>query len=560
VIVLKKRRIRIMKYLFLYLSFLIFSVACLLLAPIERANSETVQNNLYTVGINDIIAIHVAGFSNLSITAKVTLDGTIAYPNLGTIYVKDKTLPEIEKEITTKLSDGYVKFPVVTVSLVKSESKKVFIHGEAKSGSLLYQKDLSVIKALSLIGGIGESGRFGKIKIRRKREKGAGYKVIAEVGINDGIIKDSKIEDMLLQPDDIVIIERSETFFVQGPVIRSGEYVLEDDTTVSRVLSLAGGIAEAGLHGKIKIMRKQAEKPGYSVVAESPLDNGVIVNSKMEDMLLQKDDILKVERSDSFFLQGEVMRTGQAVLEYGMTLGRALTIAGGIAENGMYGKVKIRRIQENTSAYADIIELALDNGVILDSKAEDMLLQKDDIVKVEPSETIFVEGEVVKPGQYVLEHGMTVGRAVTIAGGIAEGGLHGKVKVRRKRKNEPGYDDIEVNIKGIIEGTQTGDMLLQADDILIVERSKTYIMYGEVNSIGEYPIADNTTVFSAIIQAGGISKFGSESRVNILRPLRDSGKMEKIAVNIKKLLDGDLSVDVPLEPGDIVVVSEARLF
>jgi len=302
-------------------------------------------------------------------------------------------------------------------------------------------------------------------------------------------------------------------------------------------------------------MRKKKGRAGHSVVAESSLDNGVLTNQEIEGFLLQPDDIFKVERSDVFFIQGPVGHAGQYILEYGMTVGRAITLAGGIAEIGLYGKVVIRRTQDDKPGYRDVIELALDNGVIVNREMEDMPLQKDDIVKVEPSETIFVEGEVANPGQYVLEYGMSVGRAITVAGGISEGGQHGKVKVRRKRTEGLGYDDMEIDIKGIIEGTLTGDMLLQPDDILIVERSKTYIMYGEVNRIGEYPLENDTTVFKAIIQAGGVGKFGTESGIKILRPAKNGMGLEAIKVNIKKFLDGDVTADVPLEPGDVVIVS-----
>jgi polysaccharide export outer membrane protein len=452
-----------------FLSFILFMTVGLVISFTPVLEAQLSEDELYKVGVGDVINITVMGHKDLSLLVTVAGDGTIAFPHLGTVYVKDKTLQKIEKEITKELGAGYIKLPIVSVSLISSVSKRIFIHGEVtRIGAMPFEKDISIIKALSL----------------------------------------------------------------------------------------AGGISDNGLHGKLKVRRKQEGKSSYKVVVESDLDNGSIMNSEVEDFLLIPDDILIVERSDTFFIQGEIAtKSGAQVLERGMTVSRALALVGGIAENGLYGNVKLRRKREGSTGYFDVKEADLDNGVLVDSEMEDMLIQPDDILKVERSESFFIEGEVAVPARYVLEFGMTVGRAITVAGGITEGGLYGKVKVRRKRESEAGYKDIEIDIEGVIEGSETENMILQPDDILIVERSKTYIVYGEVNRIGEYPLKDDTTVLKAILEAGGFNKWGSESRVKVLRPKDDGKGFETIKVDIEDVLDGDLTADISLSPGDIVIVS-----
>jgi polysaccharide export outer membrane protein len=443
-------------------------IICFAILSTSSAEAQTYEGQLYKVGIGDKISVNVIGHSDLSIITSVAIDGTIAYPHLGSIFVKDRTLSEIEEEITEKLSAGYIKYPVVSVSLVQSESKRIFILGEVgRIGAMPFEKDMSIIRALSLAGGIREEGLHGKVKVRRKQDGKSSYKVVLESDLDNGNIKSSEVEDFLLEPDDILIVERSDTFFIRGEVVSSGRLILERSITVSRALALAGGIREEGLHGKVKVRRKRGGSSAYIDVKEANLDDGVLTDSEMEDMLLQPDDILKVERSETFF----------------------------------------------------------------------------------------IEGEVAAPNRYVLEYGMTVGRAITVAGGITEGGLYGKVKVRRKREGESGYDDIEIDIQGIIKGSETENMVLQPDDILIVERSKTYIMYGEVNRIGEYPLNNDTTIFKAILEAGGFNKWGSESRVKVLRPVDDGKGFETIKVDIEEVLDGDPTADIFLSPGDIVIVS-----
>jgi len=91
---------------------------------------------------------------------------------------------------------------------------------------------------------------------------------------------------------------------------------------------------------------------------------------------------------------------------------------------------------------------------------------------------------------------------------------------------------------------------------LIESRSKNYTISGEVVTPGNYPLGENTTVLKAISIAGGFTRFGSSSRVKILRPRKDRPGYRQIKVDIKAVMDGDARADIVIEAGDIIVVSE----
>ncbi|PKL39673.1 MAG: polysaccharide export protein, outer membrane [Spirochaetae bacterium HGW-Spirochaetae-1] len=91
---------------------------------------------------------------------------------------------------------------------------------------------------------------------------------------------------------------------------------------------------------------------------------------------------------------------------------------------------------------------------------------------------------------------------------------------------------------------------------LIESRSKNYTISGEVVTPGNYPLGENTTVLKAISIAGGFTRFGSSSRVKILRPRQDRPGYRQIKVDIKAVMDGDARADIVIEAGDIIVVSE----
>ncbi|MBP7736593.1 MAG: polysaccharide export protein [Spirochaetes bacterium] len=91
---------------------------------------------------------------------------------------------------------------------------------------------------------------------------------------------------------------------------------------------------------------------------------------------------------------------------------------------------------------------------------------------------------------------------------------------------------------------------------LIESRSMNFTVSGEVIRPGSYQLQEKTTVLKAISIAGGFTRFGSKSRVKLLRPFPDKPGYDSIKINLQKAMNGDAKEDVILKPGDIVVVSE----
>ncbi|MCK5218626.1 polysaccharide export protein [bacterium] len=87
-------------------------------------------------------------------------------------------------------------------------------------------------------------------------------------------------------------------------------------------------------------------------------------------------------------------------------------------------------------------------------------------------------------------------------------------------------------------------------------RSRKFFVYGEVLKPGSYPIEENMTVLRAISMAGGFSRFGSSSRVKVLRPRKDGPGYDTLKINVNAVMKGNASEDLLLSQGDIVVISE----
>lgn len=88
--------------------------------------------------------------------------------------------------------------------------------------------------------------------------------------------------------------------------------------------------------------------------------------------------------------------------------------------------------------------------------------------------------------------------------------------------------------------------------ILTEMNSKRVYLIGEVGRTGPLEMTPGMTLLQAIATAGGLSDFANTKKIYILR--REDGQQKKIPVHYKQALRGDLSLNLPLKPGDTIVV------
>lgn len=79
---------------------------------------------------------------------------------------------------------------------------------------------------------------------------------------------------------------------------------------------------------------------------------------------------------------------------------------------------------------------------------------------------------------------------------------------------------------------------------------------GEVNSPLAVPYRENLRVLDLLVSVGGLSDFAAANRSNLVRQTAN-GQVE-CRVRIKSLLAGDMSENIPVYPGDVLVIPETR--
>jgi polysaccharide export outer membrane protein len=80
---------------------------------------------------------------------------------------------------------------------------------------------------------------------------------------------------------------------------------------------------------------------------------------------------------------------------------------------------------------------------------------------------------------------------------------------------------------------------------------------GQVATPQAVPYREGMTVLDAVLAVGGLGEFAAGNRGKIVRV--EGGKQQEIKVRIGDLVNkGDVSQNLPLKPGDVLVVPESR--
>jgi polysaccharide export outer membrane protein len=78
---------------------------------------------------------------------------------------------------------------------------------------------------------------------------------------------------------------------------------------------------------------------------------------------------------------------------------------------------------------------------------------------------------------------------------------------------------------------------------------------GQVGKPQAIPYREGMTVLDAVLAVGGMSEFAAGNRAKIVRA--ENGKQREIKVKLSKLVDGDMSQNVALQPGDVLVIPQS---
>jgi len=167
------------------------------------SQSSAVNPSTYRVGAEDLLEITVWREDALKRDVLVRPDGGISYPLIGEVQAAGKTVDELREEITKRL-EKFVPDAAVSVTVLKTGSQRIYVLGKVtKPGEFPVGRNVDVLQALSMAGGLTPFADTNGIRIMR-RDGDRQSTLPFEYG---RVIRGEKLEqNVLLRAGDVVVV------------------------------------------------------------------------------------------------------------------------------------------------------------------------------------------------------------------------------------------------------------------------------------------------------------------------------------------------------------------
>ncbi len=170
-------------------------------AQLEAANAD------YVIQPLDVIRIQIYQEPDLNRELKVSQDGTVLMPFIGTVEVKNKTIRQAQ-ELIRKLYDAdYLVNPQVNITVLEYSQRRVEVFGSVSNpGIIVFPKEegLTLTAAISLAGSFTRLANKKAITIRRTAPDGK-IETIGPINV-DELTKGDSANTYPLQPGDVITV------------------------------------------------------------------------------------------------------------------------------------------------------------------------------------------------------------------------------------------------------------------------------------------------------------------------------------------------------------------
>jgi polysaccharide export outer membrane protein len=157
-----------------------------------------------TLGVGDTFELRIVGEEKLPTTFTVSPDGTVDFP-----YIKRQRVAGLEPQQVAELvrkkliEDAILVDPSVSVSMKEYNSKRVEIMGEiVHPGSLPLVPGMTLLRAVSIAGGLTAMAKKGDVMLRRRMKDGTTK--AASISVQN--IIDNLVPDPPLQAGDSIYV------------------------------------------------------------------------------------------------------------------------------------------------------------------------------------------------------------------------------------------------------------------------------------------------------------------------------------------------------------------
>jgi len=161
------------------------------------------EKESYIIGPSDVLEVNVWKEPELTRQVEVRMDGKITLPMVNDLQAENRTLMELQETIREEYA-RFVTEPEVTVILVQSNSRRVYMLGKVNSpGEYPLKKSMTFLQAVSVANGLDKWADKGNIRLIRKVD---GKEQTFRIDY-DAIVSGKDLsQNVLLQPEDTIFV------------------------------------------------------------------------------------------------------------------------------------------------------------------------------------------------------------------------------------------------------------------------------------------------------------------------------------------------------------------
>lgn len=383
-------------------------------------------------------------------------------------------------------------------------------------------------EVLELAGGILPAAALRHVEVQRLEAHEKRGMLSIEIG--EGSDKDelrAAFEEFTVQDNDEIHIfpiapYNTQAVYLEGHVLRPGRYSFHEGMKLTDLIGSPNDLLPEPSERYAEIIR--IALPDYHPVVESFSLAAALAHPESAPNLQPLDTVRIFARYDlepapEFAVYGEVRNPGRYRSSGQAHLRDAIYQAGGLTPEAWQDSGQLFRILPDGST--KVLSVSLREALSGDPLNNILIEPRDRIlVHRQPSHvnppSVYVRGEVARPGRYPLAAGMKVSDLVHSAGGLLRsanpesGDLTHYAVANSNATTNPLSDSHTVRLNAALSGDPGEDVVLNDGDVLTVPQragwknlGASVTISGEVAKPGVYGIQPGERLSSLLQRAGG---------------------------------------------------------
>lgn len=410
--------------------------------------------------------------------------------------------------------------------LVPPIGSEVTVEGMVRRPSIYELKgEKSLADVLELAGGLLPTATLRHIEVQRivSHDK----RTMLSLNIpqnNDAAAITKQLDSFQVQDGDKIRIfpiapYNDDAVYLEGHALRPGRYSYHPGMRVTDLISTYQDLLPEPSNQYAEIIR--LNPPDYRPTVES-FNLAEALSHPASAPLLDPLDTVQIfgrydfENPPTVSVWGDVREPGTYRSSGQIHLSDAIHMAGGLGPDAEREDAQVFRYQPDGALKIFSVKLsAALNGnprdnIVLNSR--DRILVHSNPAEVEPA-TVYIKGEVARPGQYPLTTNMTLADLIRSAGGLEQSADTKSADLTRYQWTSQGQmtgHHAQIELASVMAGNTRANAPLHNGDVLTIRQlpgwndlGATIQVRGEVKHAGSYGIQPGEKLSSVLERAGG---------------------------------------------------------